>query len=81
MSKKTNRARRRYTTPRLSATQRVQPSADNPQPGPAPTARPTVAAVRDLREEYRYVASDLKRVAIIAAVMLLVMGVLAILLL
>lgn len=80
MSKKSNRARRRYTTPRLSATQRIQPSTDSGQPSPSAATRPTVVAVRDLSEEYKYVASDLRRVGIIAVGMLLVMAVLAVLL-
>ncbi|MGQ9468089.1 MAG: hypothetical protein ACUVXE_03960 [Anaerolineae bacterium] len=37
----------------------------------APKASPRVS--RDLREEYPYVVADLKRIAIIAAVMLAVM--------
>lgn len=80
MSKKANRARRRYGPPRLSAAQMVQPSA-NAQPGQPPAAKPAAVPAQDLRQEYQYVASDLKRVAIIAAAMLLVMVVLAIVLL
>ena len=54
------------------------------QPGPEKTAQaekkaavPAPSQVSDLTEEYRYVTADLKRIAIIAAVMLAVLVALA----
>ena len=71
MAKK-KKSRKRRRTPRLSKAQLVQPT---------PTVRVAVSpdqqtsddAPVDLREEYWYVAADLKRIAIIAAVMMVVM--------
>jgi len=62
----------------------VQPGeqAESPKPvavSPA-VSRAPARALRDLREEYPYVAADLKRIAVIAAVMLVVLIGLALLL-
>lgn len=75
MGKKSHR-RRRTSRPRLSAAQMVQPGEQPVASAPAvalhaPKASPRVS--RDLREEYPYVVADLKRIAVIAAVMLAVM--------
>ncbi len=72
MARKRKKSRKRTRTPRLSEAQLVQPT---------PTVRTVTAADRqtpddepvDLREEYWYVAADLKRIAIIAAAMMVVM--------
>jgi hypothetical protein len=66
MAKKTRRSRRK----RKAARTRV-PSAGQQQPAPvkkAAVAKASSAKV-DLAEEYHYVFSDLRRIAIIAAVM------------
>ncbi len=73
---KKSRRRRGTSGPRLSAAQLVQPGeqAAAPAPAVAPQAPKAPARVaRDLREEYPYVVADLKRIAIIAAIMLAVM--------
>jgi hypothetical protein len=66
---------------RLSPTQMVQPEGGGVAdvPLPAVQARPAVQ-VSDLREEYRYVITDLKRIGIIAVAMLAVLIALALLL-
>jgi hypothetical protein len=66
---------------RLSPTQMVQPGGGEMAdvPFPAVQARPVVQ-VSDLREEYRYVITDLKRIGIIAVAMLAVLIALALLL-
>ena len=62
MAKKVRRAR-------LSATQTYMPTA---APVEATTAPPTSTASREVNfsEEYRYILSDLKRIGILAAVIL-----------
>ena len=75
MGKKSHR-RRRASGPRLSAAQLVRPGeqAATPVTAVVPQAPKASARVlRDLREEYPYVVADLKRIAIIAAIMLAVM--------
>jgi len=80
------KSRRRRSTPRLSAAQLVQPGEQAvPSVTPAVVQTPhapktSARALRDLREEYPYVAADLKRIAIIAVVMLALMVGLALLL-
>lgn len=86
MSKKSRR--RRATRPRLSPSQMVRPEEQRiPQISQAPAAvlpnrpqSPAHTSLRDLREEYPYVAADLKRIAIIAAIMLVILIGLALLL-
>jgi len=80
------KSRRRRSTPRLSAAQLVRPE-EQAIPAASPVAvqtpqapRASARALRDLREEYPYVAADLKRIAIIAVVMLALMVGLALLL-
>ncbi len=74
MGKKSRR--RRGARPRLSAAQLVQPEEQAATPTTtAVSSAPKVSArvLRDLREEYPYVVADLKRIAIIAAAMLVLM--------
>jgi hypothetical protein len=77
MTKKSRRRRRRTPAPQLTPAQMVQPNAQVEH-----TAAPVVKAPRPaaggLREEYEYVVADLKRIAIIAAVMIVVMIILAV---
>ncbi|MCX7855595.1 MAG: hypothetical protein N2556_06435 [Anaerolineae bacterium] len=73
---KKSRRRRSISRPRLSAAQLVQPGEQAAVPVSAVVHQaPKVSArvLRDLREEYPYVVADLKRIAIIAAVMLVLM--------
>ncbi len=77
MAKKSRRARKRSQVPRLTSAQLVQPGTQG-ESAAAPSAPGRAKEVaQDLREEYRYVATDLRRIAIIAAVMLAVMITLA----
>jgi len=80
---KKSRRRRGASSPRLSAAQLVRPGEQAAAPAPAavPQApKASARALRDLREEYPYVVADLKRIAIIAAIMLALMIGLALLL-
>lgn len=73
---KKSRRRRGAPRPRLSAAQLVQPGEQAAAPALAvvPQAPKVSARVsRDLKEEYPYMVADLKRIAIIAAIMLAVM--------
>ena len=81
MAKKSRRVRKQGRPARLSPAQMVQPVAGAPASVPV-VAAPVQAAPKgsDLGEEYRYVIADLKRIGIIAAVMLAVLVVLALLL-
>ena len=77
MAKKSRRVRRPVRpTARLSPSQMVQPKAGEvvTAPGKAPTSEPQSV---DLGQEYHYVVADLKRIGIIAAVMLVALIVLA----
>jgi len=77
MTKKSRRARKRSRQPRLTPSQMVRP--DQGERLEVRSASPTAGrrGLPDLRDEYRYVLADLKRIAVIAAVMLVVMIVLA----
>ncbi len=80
MAKKSRRVKKQV---RLSAAQMVQPMADDVAEAVAvAVAIPTrsVPQATDLRDEYRYVIADLKRIGIIALAMLAVLVVLALLL-
>ena len=81
MAKKSRRVRKQGQPVRLSAAQMVQPRTDEAT-GAASVAVPARSApqITDLREEYRYVIADLKRIGIIALAMLAVLIVLALLL-
>ena len=81
MAKKSRRVKKKGRQVRLSPTQMVQPGAGQVAGVPLATvqARPALQ-VSDLREEYRYVITDLKRIGIIAVAMLVVLIALALLL-
>jgi len=81
MAKKSRRVRKQGRPARLSPAQMTQPEAGRAADKPI-VATPVQSApkVSDLREEYRYVITDLKRIGIIAAAMLVVLIALALLL-
>ena len=81
MAKKSRRVKKKGRQVRLSPAQMAQPEMGEMANAPpvAAQARPT-AQVSDLREEYRYVITDLRRIGIIAVVMLVVLIALALLL-
>jgi hypothetical protein len=71
MTKKSSRGRKKGRPVRLSPSQMVQPGGSEAtlsQPGAAPARSAFQEA--DLQEEYRYVITDLRRIGIIAVVML-----------
>jgi hypothetical protein len=70
-------SRKRDKDIRLSEAQLRQPGAERLVPVEKGDAGPAQPEAFDLAEEYRYVTADLKRIAIIAAVMLTVLIVLA----
>ncbi len=83
MAKKSRRVRKKGRQVRLSPAQMVQPGMGEVADAPPPTAvpaRPVVPQESDLREEYRYVVADLKRIGVIALAMLAVLIALALLL-
>jgi len=78
MAKKSSRGERKNRQVRLSEAQLVQPGE-----GAAPLVvrepqKADKTQTVDLKQEYRYVIADLKRIAILAAAMLVVLIVLAI---
>ena len=73
MAKKSRRGKK----PRLSPAQRVQPMAEIEALSAAPAEDTPGPQAPDLQEEYRYVVADLRRIGLIAAVMLVVLVVLA----
>ena len=77
MAKKSRRAKRQKQV-RLSATQLMQPGVTATVDGTLSTV--TGQEVSDLREEYRHVAAELKRIGIIAAPILAVVIVLVLIL-
>ena len=81
MAKKSRRVRKKGRQTRLSPAQMAQPatSADAGTRMAAVRVKPSPEA-SDLREEYRYVIADLKRIGVIAGVMLAVLVALALLL-
>lgn len=81
MAKKSRRVRKKSRQVRLSPAQMVQPGVGEGADAPV-VAIPVVPVpkVADLQKEYNYVIADLKRIAIIAVVMLAVLVVLALLL-
>jgi hypothetical protein len=62
---------------RLSATQMKQPGIERVAPVERKVAVPEASQGSELAEEYRYVTADLRRIAIIAVVMLTVLVALA----
>jgi hypothetical protein len=81
MAKKSRRVRKKGRGVRLSEAQMLRPGTGEMSIAPtvAVQARPVVRT-SDLREEYRYVITDLKRIGVIAAAMLVVLVALAFLL-
>ena len=79
MAKKSRRIRKKSRQIHLSPSQLVQPGEEADAPIAAALARPGLK-VADLREEYRYVITDLKRIGVIAVGMLAVLIALAFLL-
>ena len=82
MAKKSRRIRKKGRPVRLSEAQKVQPGTNDIVAGvstDAPSARPA-SQESDLREEYHYVVADLKRIGVIALVMLAALIALALLL-
>ena len=83
MARKSRRVKKRRSV-RLSSAQMVQPGGS--EVDKTPDALPSAAPVRsvqqesNLRDEYHYVITDLKRIGAIALVMLVVLIVLALLL-
>jgi hypothetical protein len=81
MSKKSRRARGSGRQPRLTAAQMVQPAtAETPDKATRPGSKPELGDGQDLRAEYQYVLSDLRRIGVIAVAMLAILVVLAIVL-
>ena len=81
MAKKSRRTRRVEQRPRLSAAQLVRPGVDEAEGETrASVGPPAASGAPDLRSEYRYVISDLRRIGAIAAAMLAVLVVLAVVL-
>ncbi len=83
MAKKSRRVRRRQQQVRLSQTQMVQPGTNEAvgfSPAVASIPASPASARTDLREEYRYVIADLKRIGLLSVAMLAVLIVLALLL-
>jgi hypothetical protein len=62
---------------RLSATQMRQPGMEKPAEVEDKVAVPVASQASDLAEEYRYVTADLRRIAVIAVMMLAVLIALA----
>ena len=79
MAKKSRRIKKKSRQIHLSPSQLVQPGEEANTPTAAAVARPG-SKVADLREEYRYVIADLKRIGVIAVGMLAVLIALAFLL-
>ena len=81
MAKKSRRVKKKGQAIRLSPAQMVQPgTGDVAEVAAVATRAQSRPQVADLREEYRYVIADLKRIGIIALAMLAVLIVLALLL-
>ena len=78
MAKKSRRARKQGQNIRLSPAQMVQPGEGGMvKESDVFASAQSVSKVIDLREEYRYVITDLRRIGIIAVAMLAVLIVLA----
>ena len=79
MTKKSRRSRSRARRPRLSSAQLVRPATGGDSYQPLATPKDAVdSGPSDLRPEYAYVFSDLKRIGIIAAAMLALLVILAV---
>ena len=78
MAKKSRRVNKKSRPVRLSPAQMVQPGrAESPSVSSVTTRARSATKAPDLQEEYRYVITDLKRIGIIAAAMLVVLVALA----
>ncbi|MDY6877525.1 MAG: hypothetical protein SWK90_15180 [Chloroflexota bacterium] len=81
MAKKSRRVRKKGRRVRLSPAQMIQPEIGEEVAASLIAAQArSVPEVSDLREEYRYVVADLKRIGIIAVAMLAILIALALLL-
>ncbi len=83
MAKKSRRVKNKGQQIRLSPAQMVQPGMRESKIADTPIISaqgPSAPQASDLREEYRYVIADLKRIGIIAIAMLAVLVALALLL-
>jgi hypothetical protein len=81
MAKKSRRVSKKGRPVRLSPSQMVQPRIGEAAEAPlAATQARTAAQTSDLQEEYRYVITDLKRIGVIAVIMLAVLIALALVL-
>ena len=81
MAKKSRRVKKKGGQVRLSPAQMMQPGMGEVTDAPLVAAPAQSASqVSDLREEYRYVIADLKRIGVIAVAMLAVLIALALLL-
>lgn len=78
MAKKSRKTRRRSQAPRLTQAQMVQPQGQEQPRVNALAGQQASGTSPGLEEQYRYVLLDLRRIAVIAAVMLAVMVVLAV---
>ena len=78
MARKSRRVRRRGQRPRLSAAQMVRPGIDEAVAEASTSDQPPSSPKEpDLRADYQYVISDLRRIGAIAAAMLCLLIVLA----
>jgi hypothetical protein len=74
MAKKSRRVKKKGSPARLSPAQMVQPGQDEaPEIASIATRARSGPQVADLREEYRYVIADLRRIGIIAVAMVVVL--------
>ena len=71
MAKRSRRSRQKDRAPRLPSAQMVRPNAAESVHATTPQAVASSAEpAPSLADEYRYVISDLKRIAVLAAIML-----------
>jgi len=81
MAKKSRRVKKKGSPARLSPAQMVQPGmGEAAEVASLATPARSGPQVADLREEYRYVIADLRRIGMIAVAMVVVLVVLALLL-
>ena len=81
MAKKSRRVKKKGSPARLSPAQMMQPGQDEaPEVASVATVARSRPQVADLREEYRYVIDDLRRIGMIAMAMVVVLVVVAFLL-
>ena len=81
MAKKSRRVRKKGRQVRLSSVQMAQPGIAQAASARSDVAQEHLASKgSDLREEYRYVAADLKRIGLISAAVLAALVVVALVL-